>query len=670
MNGMLKQAFMSIRVPSERWKDAGQLEELLGLLEKNRNMADSLALFTCFTHSPPPLPAMLELGELLRVRIPEIKQRGFGCGINVLTTIGHHNENLPNSLQGNYTRRTDLDGNVCEGVFCPNDGRFVAEYVVPVYKVMAASDPDYIWVDDDVRSGHMPLREDCFCDFCLERFAGAAGARYDRESLSHAFASGTAAQKLKIRKQWLQAKRDTVNRLLATIEQTVHEVNPAIALGFMTGERYSDGYDFDTQANLLKGPSDGKVMWRPGGGFYRDDRPKEMAGKAHEIGRQVALIQPLVTEIQSEIENFNYEALGKSIHVNLAETAVYIAAGCTGAAYNLINLYEDIVSEKGALFAALADKRPFYDELVSAQQTEPPLGIYTGWNKDSEAAGALVGDGLRWPAGARVEPSFANELFEIGLPAAYRPDAAGIIFLKGEAPYAFSKEELLGWLSKGVYADGPAIQALNELGFAEYTGFVVEGYHDVDCVERLTADEVNGAESGRRRDCRQSFWKCPCASFAVTGEGARTLAEAIDYSDTVKAACSMGIFDNSLGGRVCASGYYPWNFALGSHKAAQMKSLMLWLSKNTLPAYVSTHHKVNLWVRKNSAGKPVVTMLNQSLDNASGLRIRLKDYFGKLTVTDMNLQKTAVCPCQTENGYTEYRIPDISPLSVCLVSAD
>lgn len=337
MNREIQKAFMSIRIPTQRWFDEVMYSEVLDMLDPNKGVADDLVLFTGFTHPPLPLDVMQKHAVVMKERIAEAKARGYGCGINVLVTMGHHNENLANSMQKGYTRRTDIGGRTCLGSFCPNDQRFIDEYVIPMYTAMASINPDFIWIDDDVRSGHMPIGPDCFCDHCLEQFAGFSGTLYTRETLSEALDSNGRKGKLTLRMLWLQGKRNTINRLFETIEKTVHGVNPAIVLGFMTGERYADGYDFDSQAEILAGAGLQKVMWRPGGGFYRDTTLKEMTEKSHQIGRQIALLPQQVQSIQSEIENFNYEALGKSVYINTSEVASYIAAGCTGAALNVMH---------------------------------------------------------------------------------------------------------------------------------------------------------------------------------------------------------------------------------------------------------------------------------------------------------------------------------------------
>ena len=96
----------------------------------------------------------------------------------------------------------------------------------------ASAKPDYIWIDDDVRFGHMPIGYSCFCDNCLRIFKDEYGVLYSRESLKKAMNEGTVEEKLKIREAWLQHNRNTISGLFSLIEKTVHSVDPSIASGF------------------------------------------------------------------------------------------------------------------------------------------------------------------------------------------------------------------------------------------------------------------------------------------------------------------------------------------------------------------------------------------------------------------------------------------------------
>ncbi|MEI6579569.1 MAG: hypothetical protein WCN92_08935 [Eubacteriales bacterium] len=664
MENKIEKSFMSIRIPTQRWLDKTMFTEVLDLLDANKGVVDELALFSGFTHPPLPLETIYNYAPIMTASITAANARGYACGVNILSTMGHHNENLENSLTGDYTRRTDLEGKTCLGSFCPNDERFVREYVIPLYTKISETKPNFIWIDDDVRSGHGGIGPDCFCEHCLAEFAKLSGTLYTRETIAEALNCGEVTKKLAFRKLWLQGKRDTINRLFDTIEKTVHGINPGIKLGFMTGERYADGYDFDTQAGILAGPKSQEVMWRPGGGFYRDDTPKDMAGKAHDIGRQIALLPEQVRYIQSEIENFNYEALGKSIYINSVEVSAYIAAGCTGAALNIMNLYEDIVLEKGPLLKEIKRQRPFYDALTAAQGRLLTQGVFTGWNKDSEAACNLSGKWFGPPEG--INPHFADEWFEIGIPMAYGAEKAQMAMFRSFSPYSFTEEQLLGWLTKGVYLDGPALEVLNNMGYGELTGFKVTGDENEDCIEELNDHPLNGGQKGRMRDCRQSFWKYNCAVLEPTATGAHPLAKAVDYSNKTKAACSMGVFENRLGGRVCVAGYYPWSFVLSHSKAEQCKNVIRWLTKDTIPAYVSSLHKVALWSRENTGGQKILTLLNQSMDPAENLTLKVLTDKNNLRVLDKNMVETLVQSIGTDGDYKIFHLPVLPAWSMLL----
>ncbi len=160
----LDRAFISFRIGVPQWMPEARFRELLAMFERHRGVTDEITFFTSATHPPLPLAEIQKRARVLAQRMPEARKLGYRTGINVLATMGHHNENLPNSLSGDYTQVTDIDGNTSQGSFCPNDPR-VREYVTQVYQAVASAGPDYIWIDDDVRlAGHLPVFLTCFCE--------------------------------------------------------------------------------------------------------------------------------------------------------------------------------------------------------------------------------------------------------------------------------------------------------------------------------------------------------------------------------------------------------------------------------------------------------------------------------------------------------------------------
>jgi len=647
-------------MPEQRYRD------LLALFEKHKGVTDEITFFTSFTHPNLPIEEIKRRCDILVQRIAQAKALGYRSGINVLSTMGHHEENLPNSLSGNYTPVTDIGGGVCRGSFCPNDPN-LQQYVRQIYQYVAAANPDYIWIDDDVRlMGHMPLGLTCFCDHCLAIFEKESGTNYTRASLRAALTAGSPKESTALRKAWLVHNRATITRLLTLIEQTVHAAKPGMPLGFMTGDRFFEGYDFDRWAEALAGANQSPVYWRPGGGFYEDSTPSGMVGKSHDIGRQVSLLPPSVRSIQSEIENFPYQRLKKAAHITAVEAASHIGAGCSGAAFNVLSGNDEPLDEFEPLVARLRQTRAFYDLMARHLGRAQPIGIYTAWNKDQAAAG----DFINHPGWAMSHLGQGSQILETGLPAAYRARAAAVTLLFVQSVAAMSPEEIRKVLAGGVYTDVETLNLLNQLGFQELTGMAAEQPRPVDCIEEFTAHPLNEPFVKRQRDCRQSFYRVSgYVGYVLQKHDPKveTLARLVDYSGKELSSCSMAVYENKLGGRICVSGYYPWDHLHSLSKSAQMKAVMRWLSRDRLPAYVASYHKVNLWAREPNRGRTAIALLNASFDTADGLDLAVATSAEEARVFDMQAKERVIRASNTTGPYRRFVLPAVEPWTMRLV---
>ncbi len=671
-------------MPDQRYRD------LLALFEKHKGVTDEITFFSSFTHPDLPIEEIKRRCDILVQRIAQAKALGYRSGINVLSTMGHHEENLPNSLSGNYTPVTDIGGGVCRGSFCPNDPN-LQQYVRQLYQCVAAANPDYIWVDDDVRlMGHMPLGLTCFCDYCLAIFEKESGTNYTRASLRAALTAGGPRESTALRKAWLVHNRATITRLLTLIEQTVHAAKPGMPLGFMTGDRFFEGYDFDhwaealagtnqspvyscerqdaaaTMQEALAGTNQSPVYWRPGGGFYEDSTPSGMVGKSHDIGRQVSLLPPSVRLIQSEIENFPYQRLKKAAHMTAVEAASHMGAGCSGAAFNVLSGNDEPLDEFEPLVARLRQTRAFYDLMARHLGRAQPIGLYTAWNKDQAAAG----DFINHPGWAMGHLGQGSQILEAGLPAAYQAQGSAVTLLFPQSVAAMSPEEIRKALAGGVYTDVETLNLLNQLGYQELTGMTAEQPHPVDCIEEFTAHPLNGPFARRQRDCRQSFYRVSGYVGYVLKKSdpkVETLARLVDYSGKELSSCSMATYENKLGGRICVSGYYPWDHLHSLSKSAQMKSVMRWLARDRLPAYVASYHKVNLWVREPKSGRIAIALLNASFDAADGLDLAVATSAGEARVFDMQAKEQVIRASNTDGPYRRFVLPAVEPWTMRLV---
>ena len=643
--------------------DSARRGELLGLMRKYQGVIKEAAFFTSFTHPPLPLAEIARRSKMLGEIMPVFRELGLSAGINHLSTIGHLDENLDNSLDEPWQKITDVNGIAAKGSYCPLDGRF-RDYVREAYRSVAEARPDFIWIDDDVRLGHHPPAQfSCFCDLCLGRFAEETGREWTRESVAAAFNYTDVKLSRPLRVQWIEHNRRIINGLLTLIRSAVDEIDAQMPLGFMCCDMVYEGLDFAKWSGTLAGSNKVAVKWRPGGGFYTDARPLELLEKAHNMGRISAAIPNTDGDIQYEHENFPYQKLKKSGTIFAVESFAALAAGCTGVALNLMGISSDPFDEYLPYFDRIGGAKPLMDRLVATAGRSGPEGIWPAMTPDGFAD---FNAGRQWNGPGAVDPmKCVTELAEIGLPPAYSRAGAAIHLLTGAAVLGFDRGELEKLLSESVILDGPALEYLRQAGVEELAGFEVAGTRERDTIERFTGDALNGAFAGWWRDCRPSFWASESFELRPLHAESRVLAELIDFNGRVSGPV-MGVHENRLGGRIAVVGYYPWKALQTLAKTNQMKNLCRWLSREQLAAYVSSFHKIALWCRRDSGGRLVVPFINASLDAVSDARMHVRaDHPFLLMRLDGGEETVEVVA--RDNDYQVLNLPALGPWEMCLL---
>ncbi|NLG26536.1 MAG: hypothetical protein GX557_01410 [Chloroflexi bacterium] len=614
-------SLIALRVGTAQWLTDAGLADLLRFLARQAGAIDEVVFFTAFTHPPIALRDMERRCARLAQVLPRVRAAGYRAGINVLATMGHHEENLPHSLAEPWPRVTDPQGRVSLGSYCPASPELL-DYVQRVYTLVAGARPDFVWVDDDVRLyGHMPVVATCFCEACIARFNAEWGGAWTRETLVEAMAGAPTDERDALRARWLEHNRRVIATLLRTAAEAVHAVQPTLEMGYMTGDRFYEGYAFGEWAEALETPASGPPRWRPGGGFYSDDQYLGLVDKAHDIGRQVSQLPQRVSVIQSEIENFPYQRLRKSVHVTMLEAAAHMAAGATGPAFNIIGS-NDPLDEYAPFIDAIAAQRPFLRALRDVTGRSPAVGVWPAWSRNVFASFGASPDWLAHneSLAALRQPYVLGEL---GLPVAYSPDGARVTLLAGPLPATFALVELEELFSGGVLMDVPALHSLQRLGAGAWAGVEVVAEQAHDMTEFLSAHPLNDTHVGWSRDCRQSFWPHTAYRLEAAAPGVEELAHLRDYAGAYCGA-SMTAYTNALGGRVVVAGYYPWTLLHNLAKFSQLRAVCRWLSQDTLPAVVETYARVVVWARSDALGRPALVLLNASLDAAPALTLRVR----------------------------------------------
>ena len=660
---MDKKVLNSVRVSYFYWKDESYFEELTEWLSKRHDCIDQVALFSSWFHPPLPLETAAEHAAILKKRIRTIKGMGISCGINILSTVGHHPEHLELTLKGNYPYMTNAYGEKCLGSRCMTDPSFLEEYVGPLYRLFCQAEPDFLWIDDDVRYGHIPIGMACFCDRCVETFNSRFQKSFTRDTLREELEKPSSVE---LRKQWLTHQSGKIVALFRFIRKTVSEENDTITLGFMTGDRFFEGYDFPAFADALSDGGRYGIMWRPGGGAYTDLSFLDQLGKSRDIGRQCANLPAYVTSIQSEMESCPYQMLKKSPRSNILEAMMDITTGCTGSAWNILPQRQtgEPLSTVDGHFEAISKATPFFALLSDRFGGQTPTGIHEGWHIHSQAAvpGSFVeGYGSAFTG-------HAGELYSLGLPECYRFDKAAAFAIRGRGPLAFSDGEIRHMLSAGVFMDAEALQCLTDMGYGDYLGFKVGDAAHFDSEEIYEQHPINEGFVGAKRVCSHIF-SSGISTTLIPSAGAEILCTVRQQLEGSEKKCSLGLFRNSLGGIVCASSYFPYSELSDTMKSVQMKRIFKELGQGRLPAYVDSYHRVRL-VATEHEGSLHLALLNINMDRLENVTVRFSSRWRGPVLTDEDCRSCRLKVTQADADWDLTVLPALEPYHMYIIDLE
>ena len=654
----MKNSMSTLRLSPHIWLADDAFGELLELLQQNEGIFQDIMLFTSFTHSPVSLAVMTERCRIMAQRIAKLREMGFGVGINLLCAVGFFPE-FVDEIPAGIPNYVGLGGWENKGSFCHNNDIYRQEYLKPLLRILAGTEPDFIWFDDDNRGS-------CACEFCIAEFNRIFGLELTREELQGKVNTGSVADKLEYRRKFLSFAADSLARHYRFAAETLYEIDPDIEMGGMDIlGNFSEEMDFPVWCDALSGPGKHPVRWRPGGGTYTDREPEEaIFRKGVLFGMDAVWMPEFLTDRQSEIENFVYQRLKKSEKATVFEACVYNAFGMTGTAWNIMDRC-DRLQVFEPLLKQIGNTAEFRDKQVALAGITPLKGIWNGWEKDIGALCCLEDENTPWEwrgYGNLKNNVHGGEIFASGMPWAFRLEDAAVTVLERDTALYLDDTTLLKILAGGLYCDGGAVEVLTERGFGEYLGFRISGSILCDMRERLTVHPFNGDGAGFSRDCRQSFTHKTAWVFEPADESCEVLAELIDYRNNVAAACTMGIYTNKLGGRVCVAGYYPFNELQFAYKISSLKNIFNFLAGGALPAWVGSYHRTAVWARESC-----VNIANLSLDPACGVELCWRWGNGKAVLMDMYGKTVQLTGVRRDDGAWSYCLPELAPFSIYLL---
>ena len=363
----------------------------------------------------------------------------------------------------------------------------------------------------------------------------------------------------------------------------------------------------------------------------------DLLDKAHRMTVQTRGLPAEVGCVQSEIENFPYQSLSKSPSFMAFESLLYLAACCTGTSWSFCSLN---VSDR-------EEFTPYFDAAADSAEVRA-------------AVSAAFGRRLRRGIAVRQPCDLAS----IGLPSASDPAQAEVTLLDGPAVQVLGDAELTNVLSRGVFLDAEALEAVNSRGFGDWTGFAVDGRFK----EGITRDLEHPLNaSGRHyRDLRAAFGgRGPLALLKRTAAGAAWTEEAVTTSGKV-VGFAGGVFENAAGGRVAVESLLPFARCEGRSRTIHLKRLMRWLSRETLTAFVASFHKAAVFACDGAlfvANLETEPLADAEIALLDGGRMRLQVMeAGKIVRTE------EIDPARQEGAYAIYRLSAVPVLGEVLMT--
>lgn len=608
-----------------------------------------LALFSRFSNGAETLdyhrPALADVTAFVR----EGKARGYALGVNILPSVAFP-EVFASQRVPNGRNRVFNDGVEHVGTLCMNAPETLA-YVRDLCALYASTGVDFLYLDDDVDLAH------CFCSACCGGFSARIGRPVaDVKAFKAELDAADPARRRKARDAWIDMADEVRARLFAAAAEGAHSVSPRIELGCMTcGNAISDTAGGRWSA-ALAGSSGTRVRWRPGGGSWTDQSREDLLRK---IDTCLLQVRGADAWIQFEEESFPYHGLRKAPGYLGFECLQYVASGADSVAFNILNAsspaLEDELKPSLDRAAAIA---PALRELHETFGRRASGGFSFPWGRF-----AVVAEQSPWSDWGQMPKEFV--MARIGLPAASDPSAAQVILLNGDAAAGMDAGSLSNALSGGVMMDAAALEALWKRGFGPLAGFAPDGsvprtseFRDLDHPLNLPGCRVRDVlytlTSGREKEIPVIRKSDPRAEFLSAA-----------FANGVVRGHNAGVFENGLGGRVAVSTQLAFTECEGLPRAEHLKRLFRWLSRETLPGYVKSFHRVVLRARGDA-----FFAANFSSDAVRDVELALLGdgaYDVSVFVGGEKKECFRLAPAGRDGPYGIYRLPELPNLGQALL---
>ncbi len=488
------------------------------------------------------------------------------------------------------------------------------DYLANLYGRFASLGFRVIWVEDDFRfHNHGPLTwGGGFEQPVIDRFAKKIGKSATREEVVAAILKPGKPHRWRSIWQsvWREIHLEVANRLSTAVSDAS---GGKTILGLMSSAAQPhslEGRDWTALFDALS--INGKVVHRPHFASY-----SETTGTARLHSNQMLDLQKTFRsadcEVAPEIENFPFTRWSKSDAQTWSEMALAIIHGSDALLLDIFPFSGNSALSDPSIGAMLDAARPGLTWLAAHfSKGLETHGVGVPYKTDAASL-------HRVPKGAKslhvfnhVSPFAAGSfLMQYGIPITSRPQHVNAIF--GSLAWAFTDDEISGFLRGGLLLDAAAAEVLVERGFGPMIGIsaLKRVYREEDsyAIEE-TRDPACGVAPDFYMNANMSEWMAQLSPV----RGAKTWTRILRPDRSVFGP-GWTVFTNKDGGRVAVyAAPDPASVAPSDKRQVVTQSLVNFVAGGSFGSPMATGEPYQLVIHMGEGADQRVAVLNCSTD--------------------------------------------------------
>ena len=260
-------------------------------------------------------------------------------------------------------------------------------------------------------------------------------------------------------------------------------------------------------------------------------------------------------------------------------------------------------------------------------------------------------------------------LCHVGVPLTMDKEAAAGVILTGDLPDGFTDEELMGFLSKSVIMDGPALRAIERRGLGKYAGVRICSTASDSISEHFNmSDPINEGLLDEYRDIRVAFFGGEGYILEKLDQAVREISYLETYTG-VQLGLTTTLYENCLGGRVCVLGYAAYKKVDSLSRRTQLMRICDYLTRDRMPAKILDARKAAQFIRTSEDGtKTLLSIINLSIDDTGEIQVAVYGATHARLMKDNGMD--TLLTAQLDGNYGIFTLPNTAPYDMQILLAE